>query len=210
MHRVASMIGLSCCWRCPAGLSAQVVPYRFRAAGRQRGPGRLSTAGTPQLARRINCRNASGRRRHVVRRRSAALATEVSSPGNQEPAKTPGGIDAIATVGGSLAVVLGIFFLVVWLLRRASPDGLGALPGEAFEVLGRAALANRQQAQLLRCGNKLLLVCVTRHGGGNADRNHRPRRGRSACRACAGSASGTAPPRRSARCFGRSGGNAMR
>ena len=54
--------------------------------------------------------------------------------------------------------MLGIFFLVVWLLRRASPRGPAALPGEAFEVLGRAPLANRQQAHLLRCGNKLLLV----------------------------------------------------
>jgi flagellar biogenesis protein FliO len=84
--------------------------------------------------------------------------------GNQEPAKTPGGIDAVAKVGGSLAVVLAIFFLIVWLLRRAAPQGFGALPAEAFEVLGRAALANRQQAQLLRCGNKLLLVCVTPTG----------------------------------------------
>ena len=40
------------------------------------------------------------------------------------------------------------------------PQGRGILPAEAFEVLGRSPLANRQQAQLLRCGNKLLLVCV--------------------------------------------------
>ena len=69
-----------------------------------------------------------------------------------------------AVVGGSLAVVLGVFFLIVWALRRASPNGFATLPGEAFEVLGRAALSNRQRVHLLRCGNKLLLVSVTATG----------------------------------------------
>jgi flagellar protein FliO/FliZ len=72
----------------------------------------------------------------------------------------PAGLPSATTVGGSLALVLGIFFVVVWVFRRASPQGSAALPPEAFEILGRAALANRQQAQLLRCGNKLLLVSV--------------------------------------------------
>ena len=54
--------------------------------------------------------------------------------------------------------MLGIFFALVWVLRRASPPGAALLPTEAFEVLGRAPLANRQQAHLLRCGNKLLLI----------------------------------------------------
>ncbi|MEN6459397.1 MAG: flagellar biosynthetic protein FliO [Thermoguttaceae bacterium] len=60
-----------------------------------------------------------------------------------------------------LTVVLGVFFVVVWLLRRTMPGGHGLLPAEAFAVLGRAPLANRQQVQLIRCGNKLLLVCVS-------------------------------------------------
>lgn len=71
--------------------------------------------------------------------------------------KKPGG-SSLVTVFGSLALVLGIFFALVWALRRASPAGAALLPTEAFEVLGRAPLANRQQAHLLRCGNKLLLV----------------------------------------------------
>ena len=84
----------------------------------------------------------------------------------RRPSKPPGGLQSVTTVGGSLAVVLGIFFLIVWLLRRASPGGLGILPAEAFEVLGRAPLANRQQVHLLRCGNKLLLVAVAGAGAG--------------------------------------------
>jgi flagellar protein FliO/FliZ len=76
-------------------------------------------------------------------------------------AKTPDGGQSFTTVVISLAVVLGIFFCAVWVLRRASPGALATLPVEAFEVLGRAALANRHQVHLLRCGNKLLLVSVT-------------------------------------------------
>ena len=75
-----------------------------------------------------------------------------------------GGLPSAVTVIGSLAVVLGIFLLVAWGMRRVSPAAMTALPGEVFEVLGRAPMANRQQAHLLRCGRKLLLVSVTATG----------------------------------------------
>jgi len=74
------------------------------------------------------------------------------------------GPPSVVTVAGALAVVLGIFFVVAWGMRRATPPGSAPLPGEAFQVLGRAPLAQRQQAYLLRCGNKLLLVSVTATG----------------------------------------------
>jgi flagellar biogenesis protein FliO len=64
-------------------------------------------------------------------------------------------------MAGSLAVVLGLFFLVAWLLRRAMPKGSRLLPGDVVEVLGRAPLTGRQHVHLLRCGNKLLLVSVS-------------------------------------------------
>lgn len=74
--------------------------------------------------------------------------------------KRAGGIQSVVQVVGSLAAVLGVFFLIVWMLRRASPQRAGVLPAEAFEVLGRAPLGNHQQVQLLRCGERLLLVAV--------------------------------------------------
>jgi flagellar biogenesis protein FliO len=76
----------------------------------------------------------------------------------------PKGLTSLITVASSLAVVLGIFFLVAWGMRRAAPKGSTALPVEVFEVLGRAPLASRQQAHLLRVGNKLVLVSVTAAG----------------------------------------------
>lgn len=79
------------------------------------------------------------------------------------PAPEPA-ISTALTVGGSLALVLGLFFLVAWLLRRGMSKGSGLLPAEAVEVLGRTALPHRQHMQLIRCGNKLLLVAVSAGG----------------------------------------------
>jgi flagellar biogenesis protein FliO len=70
----------------------------------------------------------------------------------------------VCTVGGSLSVVLGLFLVVAWAMRKAAPRGALALPKDVFEILGRASLGARQQVQLLRCGCKLLLVSITPHG----------------------------------------------
>jgi len=70
----------------------------------------------------------------------------------------------LGTVGGSLAIVLGLFFVVVWCSRRFAPSGSAVLPKEAVELLGRTSFAGRQQVQLLRVGNKLLLVGVSAGG----------------------------------------------
>jgi flagellar biogenesis protein FliO len=73
----------------------------------------------------------------------------------RKPASTGG---SLLSGLGSLALVLGLFFITAWALRRAVPGACSALPAEVIEVLGRTTLAGRQQAYLLRCGNKLLLV----------------------------------------------------
>ncbi len=139
MRLPARIIGLILLWTCPAGLSAQAPP----------------AADPPPAAAQAG------------EKAVAPTLTPPSSKPRTDPGKRPGGPQPAAgavakpwSLAGSLALVLGVFFLVVWLFRRALPQGRGILPPEAFEVLGRAPLANRQQAQLLRCGNKLLLVCV--------------------------------------------------
>ena len=75
-----------------------------------------------------------------------------------------GGAGSAVTVIGSLAIVLGLFLLLAWVLRRASPASMMNLPSEVVEVLGQLQLPGRQQVQLLRCGTKLLLVSVTPAG----------------------------------------------
>jgi flagellar biogenesis protein FliO len=73
-------------------------------------------------------------------------------------------LEAVCTVGGSLSVVLGLFLVVAWAMRKAAPRGALVLPKEVFEILGRASLGARQQVQLLRCGSKLLLISITPQG----------------------------------------------
>ncbi len=99
-----------------------------------------------------------------LKRESHIPLTPSSKTDSRDSSKMPGGLPSMVTVFGGLGVVLGIFLLIAWLIRRAAPQGLTRLPSEAFEVLGRAPLAGRQNVHLLRCGNKLLLVSVTPAG----------------------------------------------
>lgn len=71
---------------------------------------------------------------------------------------------AIGSVVGSLAVVLGLFLAVVWVSRRFAPAGSAVLPKEVVELLGRAPLAGRHTMQLVRVGNKLVLLAISSNG----------------------------------------------
>lgn len=71
---------------------------------------------------------------------------------------------AAGTVVSSLAIVLGLFLAFVWCSKRFAPAGSAQLPKEAVELLGRAPLAGRQSMQLIRVGNRLLLVAMSPGG----------------------------------------------
>jgi flagellar biogenesis protein FliO len=86
-----------------------------------------------------------------------------TAPADRKPGRV-GGLTSLMTIGGSLALVLGLFLVVAWIMRRAVPQASVPLPAEVVEVLGRAPLAGRQHVHLIRCGKKLLLVCVTPDG----------------------------------------------
>jgi flagellar biogenesis protein FliO len=72
-----------------------------------------------------------------------------------------GDIPPFVTGAASLAIVVGLFLLVAWVVRRGMPKNLPVLPREAVEMLGRAPLVGRQQVHLVRCGNKVLLLSVS-------------------------------------------------
>jgi flagellar biogenesis protein FliO len=99
-----------------------------------------------------------------LKRESHFQLTPSNKIDSQDSSKKPSGLPSMAAVFGCLGMVLGIFLLIAWMIRRAAPQGLTRLPNEAFEVLGRAPLAGRQNVHLLRCGNKLLLVSITPTG----------------------------------------------
>jgi flagellar biogenesis protein FliO len=74
---------------------------------------------------------------------------------------------SVYTVVTALAIVIGAFLLFVWALRggrRGSRVRRGMLPSDAVSVLGRVALTGKQMAELLRVGNKLVLVAITPGG----------------------------------------------
>jgi flagellar biogenesis protein FliO len=73
-------------------------------------------------------------------------------------------IDSLVTTITALVLVIGLFLLCAWALRRGSRQLSGALPKDVVSVLGTTPLGGRQLAQLLRLGNKLVLVSVTTGG----------------------------------------------
>ena len=137
-------IGLMLLAACPNGLSAQTPGYSGPAPSAHD----VMAAAYPQPA--VSAEKAS-----VATEPRQTPAAETSSAPNaflplRPPApaghaladKSLSGVRSLITVGGSLTAVLGLFFLVAWMLRRASPGRAGNLPPEVFETLGRAALAN--------------------------------------------------------------------
>jgi len=87
-----------------------------------------------------------------------------SHKGRRDLPPSPSAAPAIVSMLGSLAIVLGLFFGLVWFMRRGLPQGARLLPSEVVEVLGRAPLAARQHMHVVRFGHKLVLVSVTPNG----------------------------------------------
>lgn len=73
-------------------------------------------------------------------------------------------IESFTTAGAGLAIVVGLFLVCMWLLRRSGPKPTSVLPTEAVAVLGKVPLLGRNFAQLMQVGNKLVLVAMTPEG----------------------------------------------
>ena len=164
MRRIISLLALSLGLLCATETFAQMIAYPpsrspfssdVEAVAYQQ-PVPESQGGEPQQLRRYSSDNAS----------SVPLKPPPAEHTDGE--KKPQGYRTLTTMVGALAVALGMFFLVAWLLKKTAGQRLGALPAEVIEVLGRTMLANHQQAQLIRCGNKLLLVANASAAGATA------------------------------------------
>jgi len=101
---------------------------------------------------------------------TSASATESKSLGDGRRgaarARTSFGVpfESMYTVITALAIVIGAFLVFAWALRRGGRRTAAALPMDVVSVLGSVPLATRQFAQLLRVGNKLVLVSLTPNG----------------------------------------------
>ena len=96
------------------------------------------------------------------RQKALPLLPPDPAGGAQRGSASP--LSSLVGVLSSLAIVLGLFYAVTWVLRRGMPRGAASLPREVVEVLGRAPLAGRQQVHVVRFGSKLLLVALTPGG----------------------------------------------
>jgi flagellar biogenesis protein FliO len=105
----------------------------------------------------------------------AAGLNERLARGQQSAARSPAErladigvpVDSMYTICTALAVVIGAFLIFAWALRRggrAANGRRGSLPADVVSVIGRVPLAARQFAELLRVGNKLVLVSLTPTG----------------------------------------------
>ena len=65
---------------------------------------------------------------------------------------------------GSLALVLGLYFGFVWIMRRLSPSSNQNLPREVLELMGQIPFGPKRQLQLIRLGSKLLLIINSAEG----------------------------------------------
>jgi flagellar biogenesis protein FliO len=98
----------------------------------------------------------------------ASTEIPLSPPGGGSPtgeSKTrPSSMPSVVTSVASLGIVLGLFLVFAWFLRRLAPGATTPLPKEVVEVLGQTTLGGKQQVYMLRCGRKLILVSVTAAG----------------------------------------------
>ena len=109
-------------------------------------------------------------------RRLAPPTSRSEAPASQSAGATAGPhrainfgipVQSMYTVVTALVVVIGAFLLFAWALRRGGKNASGrrgTLPADAVSVLGRVPIAARQFAELLRVGNKLVLVAITPNG----------------------------------------------
>jgi flagellar biosynthetic protein FliP len=64
----------------------------------------------------------------------------------------------------SLAVIVGAIVLVGRWMQKRGFQGPPSLPIEAFEILGRRQIEPRVAVQLVKCGERILVLCVTPQG----------------------------------------------
>ena len=126
------------------------------------------SANGPKSTAKPRVGNGVDSERPILSRRSKAAIT-LPRRGQRRPSaagKTSilSGKDTMVTTFGSLGVVVGLFLLVAWGVRRGSKTNIPNLPKEVIEVLGRTTFAGRQQLYLVRLGNKLLLLMATASG----------------------------------------------
>ncbi len=151
-------------------------PSLLQPPGPTKAIGRTRHSPAPTTQRRPTARPATARSQVRQVSQTASASATLPSRANddqaldlpqrgQSDAKLPAsGLPSTLAVFASLCFVIGLFLTVVWLIKRAQPAAGRRLPAEVLETLGHTTLGARQDAQLIRLGNKLLLVATVPGG----------------------------------------------
>ncbi len=150
---------VTACWRClspwPCSPDALTVPSPKRLEeSRQHALSPRSLQPKTALVRSRQAKPSA--RRELGPRRLLPLQSPDTAKSDSRSSRLPQG-PAAKTVS-SLAIVIGVFLLLVTVLRYPAKRRPGALPPEAAEVLGIVPLTGKQQLHLVRLGSKLLLL----------------------------------------------------
>ncbi len=97
--------------------------------------------------------------------KQSSTRTPLNPPTSQatiEASKSSSGntVRMLLSVGSSLLIVIGLFLGVAWCYRKTLNTTMGSIPKHVVSVLGRTAIAPRQQLVLVRFGSKLVLVSM--------------------------------------------------
>jgi flagellar biogenesis protein FliO len=109
---------------------------------------------------------------------------------NDPPAPKSG--NPVIKTFGSLVLVIGVFAAIVFWMRRVGGRGGQPLPKEVWEVLGRGPLDNKHYVQLVKLGDRLLLVGISNNGSRTLTEVTDPEEVRQLSSACRRNGSGLA------------------
>jgi flagellar biogenesis protein FliO len=95
----------------------------------------------------------------------ASFSTAFSDAGSWiEKIKTFAASSDIGRMLGSLALVLGLYFGFIWIMRKLGPSGNQNVPREVLELIGQIPFGPKRNLQLIRLGSKLLLIINSAEG----------------------------------------------
>lgn len=90
------------------------------------------------------------------------LPSRTSVDASREESTSSSGKSQLMDVGLKLGIVIGVFLIVMILMSKKSDSSM--IPKEAIEVLGRVPFSGKQTLQLVRFGQKLVLVESSSNG----------------------------------------------
>ncbi|MBM4004082.1 MAG: FliO/MopB family protein [Planctomycetes bacterium] len=101
-----------------------------------------------------------------TKRYAGGEGTDAAASGGAGPQRSvrSSSAKAITTIFSSLALVIGVFLFLVWLVKRTHPKATAMLPRDVVEVFGRASITPRQSVHVVRFGSKILLLSVSPTG----------------------------------------------